>query len=1055
MKKLIILSFWLLISTGANAQYSFEDVINSERFGHLQLNYPRGISIGADEKIYICDSGNSRVVILTADGSIDKIIQVEAAWSADGNAYPQDVAVASNGNIYVASVFGVFIYTANGTAIGNFGTEWGTEPGQFTNAASIAINNQGTVYVSDHSRIQAFELDGSYLFQFPLQLTATGSIAYTYGISLDPVGNLYVADFFENRIQVFSNTGVFMNFIPLPASPYSYSTLADIAVDQSFDIYVNDYLLNALYKVTTPGANPYHVAGGSVAVIRSEIPFEPVSVPLGIAVSNAGVLYESISNTNTVSVLNPATGRPVYNVMDALRIGAFSAPNDIVIGNNGNVYVVDEFNSRIQVFDPYGNFLFMFGLSGTLGSGKILNPFSIAIDDSDVIYVRDLSPYVSRFDQFGNFIDSKDISSWSESVSISVDNSFIYLGYSNSRIDIFDKNWNSIRTINTDSGPGQTGTIWNIAALDGNVYIACDNGLKVFDATGNYLNSYSSATGFLNVDVNHENIVLTQQSQLTILNMTFSLVQQINTSYYISGVSASAHRIYTSERFEHHVTIWTDLPVPAIQLSDAEVNYADLYTFIPVFSSSPAPISLQASSDLVTVFPDQWVWFNGAGEVNITARQSASQFFRKSSATAILKITKAPLQFSADNKNSVYGDNIPELTYSVTGFRFDDTISELDQTPVPNTIAAANSPVGEYGIEFNDCSDKNYEFIYNAGTLTITKALLTVKADDQFMTYGDANPVFTASYTGFKNTDTAFDLDAGPEFHPVGTEIFTAGNHIISVSNAQDNNYDFEYAEGVLSVSKAILSITADDKRRIFKQENPELTVQYSGFRHNEDQSVLTELFLISTTADINSSAGEYPIVVEQGGSLNYDIVHINGVLTIDKADQSLSFPEFPLTILNTHPPLELNAVSDAGLSVIYETTGPAAVTGQFLELSEELGIVTIVAVQPGDENYNAAPSVERSFEVILDPVLGVENSTGRVHFYPNPANDFVFFKTKTLLVSAISLVDVKGIGTEIAFKTEESGVSFNVAGFQNGLYIVKIKTGSGDLLAKKLLIQH
>ena len=50
--------------------------------------------------------------------------------------------------------------------------------------------------------------------------------------------------------------------------------------------------------------------------------------------------------------------------------------------------------------------------------------------------------------------------------------------------------------------------------------------------------------------------------------------------------------------------------------------------------------------------------------------------------------------------------------------------------------------------------DDNYDFNYVTGTLTINKATLTVTADNKIKEYGAANPTFTLTYSGFKNSET-------------------------------------------------------------------------------------------------------------------------------------------------------------------------------------------------------------------------------------------------------------------------------------------------------------
>ena len=73
------------------------------------------------------------------------------------------------------------------------------------------------------------------------------------------------------------------------------------------------------------------------------------------------------------------------------------------------------------------------------------------------------------------------------------------------------------------------------------------------------------------------------------------------------------------------------------------------------------------------------------------------------------------------------------------------------------TTATSNSPAGQYQIlpAFTDSANKlgNYLVTTNAGTLTVSPALLTVTADNQTRAYGQTNPPLTVQYSGFANGD--------------------------------------------------------------------------------------------------------------------------------------------------------------------------------------------------------------------------------------------------------------------------------------------------------------
>src|SRR5204862_2995042 len=111
-----------------------------------------------------------------------------------------------------------------------------------------------------------------------------------------------------------------------------------------------------------------------------------------------------------------------------------------------------------------------------------------------------------------------------------------------------------------------------------------------------------------------------------------------------------------------------------------------------------------------------------------------------------------------DDKTKTYGAGNPALTVSYAGFINGDTSASLGGTLNVTTTATAASAVGGYPITATGQTSGNYTIAYVAGTLTVTKASLTVTADNKTKTYGAANPPLTVSYAGFVNGDTSLSL---------------------------------------------------------------------------------------------------------------------------------------------------------------------------------------------------------------------------------------------------------------------------------------------------------
>jgi len=89
------------------------------------------------------------------------------------------------------------------------------------------------------------------------------------------------------------------------------------------------------------------------------------------------------------------------------------------------------------------------------------------------------------------------------------------------------------------------------------------------------------------------------------------------------------------------------------------------------------------------------------------------------------------------------------------------------------------------------------------------------------------------------------------------------------------------YVKGTLTITKAPLAVIAENYSREEGQENPDFVVAYSGWKNGEDESVLITKPVATTTATIDSPAGNYPITVSGGEAQNYSFAYVNGVLTI------------------------------------------------------------------------------------------------------------------------------------------------------------------------------
>jgi hypothetical protein len=434
--------------------------------------------------------------------------------------------------------------------------------------------------------------------------------------------------------------------------------------------------------------------------------------------------------------------------------------------------------------------------------------------------------------------------------------------------------------------------------------------------------------------------------------------------------------------------------------------------------------------------------------------------------------------YVADNRNhqiQLFADSEslvePEINVNVPGKTYGDPDFQLEvrsnsegafSFSILTGTAAEISPegivtileAGQVSIEIRQAATAEFSEGVLVVQLEIAKANLVVSVDNYTRIYGDEDPVCTVQYDCFKNNDTFSDLDAEPLLATTATIDSPVGTYPIEANHASDNNYEISYVAGVLTINKASLTARAEDKSRIFNSANPEFTIEYTGFKINEDALTLEAAPTVSTEATEDSPVGQYLLEVTGGVAVNYEFNYINGQLTITKANQVITFEPLTSPVLNTLPPFTLEATSDSDLQVNYAvSSGPASVAFGILTLSGELGIVTVEASQSGDENYNPATPVSRSFEVILDPVLGVDEGFGNIKIYPNPAKEEFFIESPSVKVFEVSLVDLKGAKINLNSQIMYEKTLVDIRFVPNGLYMLRIQLNSGQNLIRKILV--
>ncbi len=302
-------------------------------------------------------------------------ITTVAGGNGPGNAAdqlntPQDVFVDASGNIYVADEVNSRIQkfpmnsdsSTTGVTVAG-GNAAGTAADQLNYPTSLYVDSAENIYIADrrNNRIQRFAA-GSNSSSNAVTVAAIG-INGSIGVFLDQ-GSIYVSDEGNNSIVKFSSGSDSATAGLTVAggnsrgnSPYQLNQPNNMYLDSTGNIYVADYYNNRIQKFAA-GSNSLTagttVAGGNGPGNAAN----QLNGPVGVYLDKAGNIYVSDEINNRIQKFPPnsdSTTNGVTIVGDTIGGSGryqLSYPNGIFVDNNGAIYIADGGNNRIQKWSP-------------------------------------------------------------------------------------------------------------------------------------------------------------------------------------------------------------------------------------------------------------------------------------------------------------------------------------------------------------------------------------------------------------------------------------------------------------------------------------------------------------------------------------------------------------------------------------------------------------------------------------------------------------------------------------------------------------------------------
>ena len=349
--------------------------------GPGQLNFPYGVAIDPQGRVFVADDLNHRVVRYSTPATK---YQYKARWGAYGTApgrlaYPRGLATNNNGELFVANTGNdrIDVFDASGTLKRSFGTS-GRATGQFDGPLGVAADASGIRAVTDsvNGRVQLINPDGTIATVWGSPNPGPTVLPDPVAVAFDGAGNGFVLDNRRSTIVVFDRaTAMTTRRIGTEGSgPGQLLSPQALAIDASGSIAVADTGNERIARFAADGSYL-----GS---------FPTDNAPRGIAVTPDGSRIYVTDSANRITVYDGGGTELDQFGGTGTKLGKLTAPAQITLDPGGNLWVADRGNNRVQQFGPAGERLLSVGSRG-IGDGQFIHPTGVSVDCNGKLTVTD------------------------------------------------------------------------------------------------------------------------------------------------------------------------------------------------------------------------------------------------------------------------------------------------------------------------------------------------------------------------------------------------------------------------------------------------------------------------------------------------------------------------------------------------------------------------------------------------------------------------------------------------------------------------------------------
>jgi sugar lactone lactonase YvrE len=548
--------------TGNNRIVVFDDegnylkTVGSEGSGAGEFDQPRGIAVGANDTMFVSDSGNHRVETFDDDGSY----QGEFGAAGEGPGQfdePDTVAADGAGHVFVSDLVTSRIeeFGEGGQYVAEIGSD-GSDPGQLELASpmGVALDASGDVWVTDPGNerldewaplvapsneappeITGAEQDGASLSASSGSWLGTPQPDYSYawercqvnGGSCEEIagatGSEYTLAYAElgKAVQVTvtannaaGSASASSSLTSVIAAGPPLNTVAPSITGQPREGSALVASAGAWAGAPTPtytyqwqrcnagGTACTDIPGADVATYT--LGASDLGATLRVRTTATNAARSSSANSALTALVTPVREAASHVGSSGAGSAELSRPGDVAVGAEGDLWVVDTGNNRLEHFGSSGEYLGQFGVSGS-GEGQLDGPSSVALDGSGHLWVADTANNrVEEFDAAGEHMSTVGAEGSGtgelhgpEGIAIDGNGHIWVSDTERGRLVVFDASGSYLEAVGAEgTGSGQLKTPRGIAVdSTGGVWVADAGNDKVveFDEEGSYVRQFGSS----------------------------------------------------------------------------------------------------------------------------------------------------------------------------------------------------------------------------------------------------------------------------------------------------------------------------------------------------------------------------------------------------------------------------------------------------------------------------------------------------------------------------------------------------------------------------------